>query len=213
MDFTALGLFVLASLVVGIVPGPAVLYIVARTIDQGRAAGLASVLGIAVGTLAHIAAAVLGVTAILATSATAFTFVKYAGAAYLVYLGVRKLLEPDMPVQALPAAAGTRGVMREAMLVNVLNPKTALFFLAFLPQFVQPAAGAPMLQVVLLGLLFMACCLITDSAYALTAAGASGWLRAKLAGSPSTRRAQRLLVGGTYIGLGAITAVAGRSAK
>jgi threonine/homoserine/homoserine lactone efflux protein len=221
MDLTTIGLFVAASLVVGIVPGPAVLYIVARTIDQGRAAGLASVAGVAMGTFVHIAAAMLGLSALLATSTTAFNVVKYAGAAYLVYLGIRKLLERDTADAALPAADAAhrasrprlRSVMREGALVNILNPKTAVFFLAFMPQFVRPDAGEPVVQVAVLGVLFMLSCLVTDAAYALTAAGAGGWLRARLAASPRSRRAQRWLVGGTYIGLGAVTAISGRSAR
>lgn len=219
LDLGTLGLFVAASVLVGIVPGPAVLYIVARTFDQGRTAGLASVLGVAIGSLVHIAAAVLGVSAILAASTTAFTVVKYVGAAYLIYLGVRKLLERDA-TQSAAAIAELRApamplgrIVREGILVNVLNPKTALFFLAFLPQFVRPEAGSPLLQIFLLGVMFMLVCLATDSTYALTAAGAGRWLRARLAASPRAQRTQRYLVGGTYIGLGAVTALAGRSGK
>lgn len=217
-DATTLWLFLTASLLVGVTPGPAVMFIVARTFDQGRGAGLASVAGVAIGSLVHIAAAVLGLTAILAASTTAFTVVKYLGAAYLVYLGVRKLLERSGgPADAVDAHAKrplpVARLVRDGMLVNVLNPKTALFFVAFLPQFVRPEAGAAMPQIVVLGVVFMLVCVLTDSAYALTAAGAGRWLRARLAASPGAMRAQRLLVGGTYVGLGALTAFAGRSGK
>jgi threonine/homoserine/homoserine lactone efflux protein len=218
LDLATLGLFVTASVLVGLSPGPAVLYIVARTFDQGRTAGLASVFGVAIGSLVHIAAAVLGVSAILAASTAAFTLVKYLGAAYLVFLGVRKLLERDAPsadgvsrYRAPPMPLGR--IVREGILVNVLNPKTALFFLAFLPQFVRPEAGAPLLQIFLLGVIFMLVCVVTDCGYALTAATAGRWLRDRLAASPRAVRVQRYLLGGTYIGLGAVTALAGRSPK
>jgi threonine/homoserine/homoserine lactone efflux protein len=219
LDVETLGLFITASVLVGITPGPAVLYIVARTFDQGRTAGLASVLGVAIGSLVHVAAAVLGVSALLAASTTAFNLVKYAGAAYLVYLGIRKLLERDArPAESIeqfraPPMPVAR-IVREGILVNVLNPKTALFFLAFLPQFVRTEAGAPMLQIFLLGIVFMLACILTDTAFALTAAGAGRWLRARLAAaSPGALRTQRYLLGGTYIGLGAVTALTGRAAK
>jgi threonine/homoserine/homoserine lactone efflux protein len=167
----------------------------------------------------HVAAAVLGVSALLAASTTAFNLVKYAGAAYLVYLGIRKLLERDArPAESIeqfraPPMPVAR-IVREGILVNVLNPKTALFFLAFLPQFVRTEAGAPMLQIFLLGIVFMLACILTDTAFALTAAGAGRWLRARLAAaSPGALRTQRYLLGGTYIGLGAVTALTGRAAK
>jgi len=215
-DAALLGLFIPASVLVALSPGPAVLYIVARTFDQGRAAGLASVFGVAIGSLVHIAAAVLGVSAILAASTTAFAIVKYVGAAYLVWLGVRKLLERNAAPAARVFAAAPMPlgrIVREGILVNVLNPKTALFFLAFLPQFVRPEAGAPLLQIFVLGTIFMLVCVATDSAYALTAAGAGKWLRGRLAASPRAARAQRYLIGSTYIGLGAMTALTGRVAK
>jgi threonine/homoserine/homoserine lactone efflux protein len=221
VDTTVLTVFVAASLLMGVTPGPAVLYIVTRTFDQGRAAGVASALGVAIGTLAHIAAAVLGVSALLAASTTAFNVVKYAGAAYLVYLGVRKILErsaaaPDAALHAHPRRqpAPLGKIMREAMLVNVLNPKTGLFFLAFLPQFVHSGAAlSPQGQIVILGLVFMLCCLVTDTAFALVAASAGGWLRAKLAVNPRVERGQRYVIGSIYVGLGAATALAGRLVK
>jgi threonine/homoserine/homoserine lactone efflux protein len=221
VDTTVLTVFVAASLLMGVTPGPAVLYIVARTFDQGRAAGVASALGVALGTLVHIAAAVLGVSALLAASTTAFDVVKYAGAAYLVYLGVRKFLERDATLAGATLEARGRKpraplvrILREAMLVNVLNPKTGLFFLAFLPQFVRAdALVSPHVQIALLGVIYMLCCLVTDTAYALTAASAGDWLRAKLAANPRAERGQRYLIGSIYVGLGAATALSGRVGK
>ncbi len=218
---TVLTVFVAASLLMGVTPGPAVLYIVTRTFDQGRAAGVASALGVALGTLAHIAAAVLGVSALLAASTTAFNAMKYAGAAYLVYLGVRKFLERNvMPSKAALGSHGRQApaplgrILREGMLVNVLNPKTGLFLLAFLPQFVHPeAALSPQVQIVVLGVVYMLCCLFTDTGYALVAASAGGWLRAKLAANPRVERGQRYVIGSIYVGLGAATAFAGRLVK
>ena len=153
-----------------VVPGPAVVYVVARSIHQGRRAGLASVVGIHVGTLVHIAAATLGLSALIASSAVAFTAVKIAGAVYLVGLGLWTLFsrraEPDV---ALGGERNLRRAFAQGILVNFLNPKTALFFLAFLPQFVDPDAPHPALQIAFLGFLFALLGLVTDSTWALAA--------------------------------------------
>jgi threonine/homoserine/homoserine lactone efflux protein len=198
-DLAALGLFVVAALVLLLTPGPAVLYIVARSLEQGRRAGLVSVLGVHAGTLVHALAATAGVSALLAASATAFSVVKYAGAAYLVYLGVRRLLD-RRPVLTT-RHAGARDLRRafiDGVVVNVLNPKTALFFLAFLPQFVDVARGAVGAQILGLGLLFVLLGVLTDGGYALTAGAAAQWLRAR----PRFLSGERWVSGGMYIGLG-----------
>ena len=182
-----------------VTPGPAVLYIVARNLGQGRRAGLVSTLGIHVGTLVHIAAAAAGLSALLVASATAFSVVKYLGAAYLVYLGVRRLLEPS-PASGLPEG-GRRSLGRiflQGVVVNLLNPKTALLFLAFLPQFVDISRGAVAAQIVFLGLLFVALALVSDGLYAIGAGTARGWLRA----SPRILAGERYVAGSVYIGLG-----------
>ena len=187
-------------------PGPAVVYVVARSIHQGRRAGLASVVGIHVGTLVHIAAATLGLSALIASSAVAFTAVKIAGAVYLVGLGLWTLLsrraEPEV---ALGGERNLRRAFAQGILVNVLNPKTALFFLAFLPQFVDPDAPHPALQIAFLGLLFALLGLVTDSTWALAAGTAGGVLRR----SRRFARVQRYVTGTVYVGLGVATAMAG----
>ena len=142
----AIGLFVVAALALLLVPGPAVIYVVARSIHQGRRAGLVSVLGIHVGTLAHIAAATLGLSALVVSSAVAFTAVKIAGAAYLIGLGLWTLFSGRAETEvALGGERNLRRAFAQGIVVNVLNPKTALFFLAFLPQFVDPNAPHPAL--------------------------------------------------------------------
>ncbi|MDH4338839.1 MAG: LysE family translocator [Thermoleophilia bacterium] len=205
-DPPAIGLFVVAALALLLVPGPAVLYIVARSIHEGRRAGLASVLGIHVGTLVHIAAATLGLSALIASSAVAFTAVKIAGAVYLVGLGLWTLFsrraEPEV---ALGGGRNLRRAFAQGIVVNVLNPKTALFFLAFLPQFVDPNAPHPAVQIAFLGVLFALLGLITDSTWALAAGSAGGVLRR----SRRFLRAQRYVTGTVYVGLGVATALAG----
>ena len=205
-DAPAIGLFVVAALALLLVPGPAVLYVVARSIHEGRRAGLASVVGIHVGTLVHIAAATLGLSALIASSAAAFTAVKIAGAVYLVGLGLWTLLsrraEPDV---ALGGERNLRRAFAQGIVVNVLNPKTALFFLAFLPQFVDPNAPHPALQIAFLGFLFALLGLVTDSTWALAAGTAGGVLRR----SRRFLRTQRYVTGTVYIGLGVATALAG----
>jgi threonine/homoserine/homoserine lactone efflux protein len=205
-----LGIFLLAALVLLLTPGPAVLYIVARSIDQGRRAGLVSTLGVHVGTLVHIGAAAAGLSALLAASATAFGAVKYLGAAYLVYLGVRRLL--DRAPAAVTGRVGGRHLRRaflDGVVVNVLNPKTALFFLAFLPQFVDLSRGRVGAQILGLGALFVALGLVTDGCYALTAGTAARWLRS----NPGFLAGGRWVSGGMYIGLGLAAALSSGSRK
>jgi len=204
----SLAVFVVAALALLIVPGPAVLYIVARSIHQGRRAGLASVLGIHVGTLVHIAAATVGLSALIVSSAVAFTAVKIAGAVYLVGLGLWTLFSrsPETEI-ALGGERRLRRVFAQGIVVNVLNPKTALFFLAFLPQFVDPDAAYPALQIAFLGLLFALLGLVTDSIWALAAGTAGGVLRR----SRRFTTAQRYVTGSVYVGLGVATALAGGS--
>lgn len=206
---TTFALFAAATIVLLVVPGPAVLYIVTRSVAQGRGAGLVSVLGVHTGSLVHVTFAAVGVSALLYASATAFTAVRYAGAAYLVYLGLRKLLgreaASDEPVEA-PAAPRAR-LYAQGVVVNVLNPKTAIFFLAFLPQFVNPGRGPVALQVVVLGTCFIALGIVSDGSYALLASALAGRLRR----TPRARRALDRSSGVMLLGLGAYAAFAGRA--
>jgi len=204
-DLTHLPLFLLASAILLLTPGPAVLYIIARSVDHGRRAGLVSVCGIEVGNFMHVLAATLGLSALLLSSALAFTIVKYLGAAYLVYLGLRKLLTR----QAVQAASSRQPqrlgqIFSQGVVVATLNPKTALFFVAFLPQFVDPSGGAITEQLLVLGCIFILLALISDSMYALVAATVGQWLK----GSRSVVRAERYVVGSVYIGLGVTAALA-----
>jgi threonine/homoserine/homoserine lactone efflux protein len=205
---TTIGLFCLAALALLLTPGPAVLYVVARSLSQGRRAGLVSILGLSLGGLCHVLAAVVGLSALLASSALAFSILKYLGAAYLIYLGLRKLRRAEAPPDDAPLAPQPlRQIFAQGIVVNVLNPKTALFFLAFLPQFVELEAGPVATQTLFLGLLFISLGLITDSMYALLAGTLGVWLKGR-----SRHRLQgagRYLSGGVYIGLGVATALGG----
>jgi threonine/homoserine/homoserine lactone efflux protein len=202
-DPTNLGLFALAALALLLIPGPSVLYVVTQSAEQGRVAGLASVAGIHAGTLVHVAAAAAGISALVLASAVAFTTVKLAGAAYLIYVGIRRLLDRSPEADVEPRRAPLRALFFRGALVNVLNPKTALFFLAFLPQFVDTARGGVWFQVVVLGVLFIALGLISDSLYALAGGYIGGLLRRR-------RTAMRYASGTIYIGLGAVAALAKR---
>jgi threonine/homoserine/homoserine lactone efflux protein len=202
-EFASLGLFIAAALVLLLTPGPAVLYIVARSIDQGRRAGLVSMLGVHAGTLVHVAAAAAGLSALLAASAMAFSVVKYLGATYLIFLGVRRLLDRTTSVASpRPERPRLRRAFLDGVVVNVLNPKTALFFLAFLPQFVITARGDVGAQILGLGLLFGGLGVITDGLYAVGAGTAAQWLR----GNPRFVRSERWVSGSMYIGLGVAAA-------
>ncbi len=207
-DASTLALFAAAALALIVIPGPAVLYIVAQGIDRGRLAGVVSALGVATGGLLHVLAAAVGISSLVVSSATAFSIVKYAGAAYLIVLGLRRLLGPDDdPGEPTGRPARTLGrTYRQGVVVNALNPKTALFFLAFLPQFVDPEAGSVPLQVTVLGLLFVSIAVVSDCAWGLAAGTAAGWLRERR----GVLRAQRLTSGGVMVGLGVAAALTGR---
>jgi threonine/homoserine/homoserine lactone efflux protein len=204
---TTLALFAASALALIVIPGPAVLYVVTQSVHRGRRAGVLSAAGVANGSLVHVTAAAIGLSALLLESALAFEVVKVVGAAYLVYLGVRRLLGRDgLAVEGSPDDRPLAHVYRQGVVVNVLNPKTALFFVAFLPQFVDPGRGSAWLQVVVLGLTWTVLALLSDTVWALAAGTASRWLR----GNARARRAERYASGGVLFGLGALTAVARR---
>jgi threonine/homoserine/homoserine lactone efflux protein len=204
---SALELFAVAALALIVIPGPAVLYIVSQSVGHGRKSGLAAVAGVEIGAFVHVAGASLGVSAIIASSATAFSALKLAGGAYLVVLGVKRLRERDpadggegVPTKLRPL----RATFRQGMIVSALNPKTALFFLAFLPQFVDPERGHAALQAGVLGVLFVAIATVSDSTWAL----GSGSFATLLRRSARARRIERYASGGILIGLGALATLA-----
>ena len=212
IDTSHLALFLTASLTILIMPGPAILYIVARSIGQGRLAGFMSVAGVGFGAAIHAAAAALGLSALLMSSATAFSIVKYAGAGYLFYLGIKKLTTKpvfsEMEIEAQPAI-DLRKVFAEATVVEVLNPKTALFFFAFLPQFVNVSLGHVALQMIIFGLTFSLMGMMTDSIWALAAGTAGRTLKAH----PKFIHGEKYLAGVTYLALGTLAAVSGNHKK
>jgi len=210
LDWPRLSLFISVTLLLVFMPGPNTLYIIARSIQQGRRAGIVSSLGVQVGSLVHIAAAALGLSALLLSSALAFSVVKYAGAAYLIYLGVKTLLTKEKlePTQAVRKATLGR-VFFQGVVVNLLNPKTSLFFFAFLPQFIEPARGRVAVQIIFLGSVLILLGALSDCVYALAAGSVGNWLRGNL----KFLRAQRYFAGSVYIGLGAATALGGAHKK
>ncbi|MEV7967328.1 LysE family translocator [Sphaerisporangium sp. NPDC088356] len=195
-------IFSLASIALVVVPGPNNLYITARGISQGRAAAVASAVGVETGTLVHIAAAAAGLSYLIARSAAAFAVVKWAGAAYLVYLGIRTLTSGREATARTATGQPLHRIFLEGVVVNVLNPKVILFFLAFLPQFVDPAAGSPALQIVVLGMTLLLLGLASDMVYAVGAGTLSRLLRGR-------QKPLRYFSGCVYLGLGVATALAG----
>jgi threonine/homoserine/homoserine lactone efflux protein len=206
---STLGLFALAAIALLLVPGPSVLYVITRSVDQGRKAGLVSVLGLHTASIIHVTAAATGLSAVLLASATAFQLVKLAGAAYLVVLGVNKLLGRGAHERVGLAPASLRRIYGQGFVVNLLNPKTALFFVAFLPQFVKPERGPVAVQVCVLGLLFITLGLLSDSTYAVVAGTLAPRLRRRRADAVS--RPERA-TGLVYIGLGIVAATTARPA-
>lgn len=200
--------FFAAALVVLVIPGPGVLYAVSRSAAQGYRAGLASVVGLSLGALVHAVAAAIGLSAILLTSATAFGIVKLLGAGYLIYLGLRMILSKggtrDENGTTDPVAL--KRLLFDGIVISMFNPKIAVFFLAFLPQFVDPALGSVPLQLLLLGLLYSGLALVTDGTYALLAGGLRQWISGRFMRGPIPR----YVCGSLYIGLGLHAAFAGR---
>lgn len=203
---TTIGLFALASLALAVVPGPAVTYVVTQSVDKGRRAGLASAAGVASGGLVQVAAATAGLSALIASSATAFTVLKLAGAAYLLAVGIRRILERD-DAASEPRPAPLREIWAQGVVVNVLNPKTALFLVAFLPQFVDPHRGAVWTQVAFLGCLFALVAFSSDVTYALISDALSTRLRRGM----RAVRVQRYVTGSIFVALGVAAALAHRS--
>lgn len=198
--------FLGAAALFALLPGPGVLYVLARSLRGGRADGVRSVVGNGIGASVHVVAAAFGLSAVIATSATAFTVVKLAGAAYLVYLGVRALVD-RAPVQLAAGGGSGRGALGQGIVVEALNPKTALFFLAFLPHFVHPDQAPAALVFVVLGMVVVAMTVAVDLVVAVFA----GALSARLMGDPRWRVRERVASGLTMIGLGGALAVAERS--
>lgn len=205
---STLGLFAIAALALLVIPGPSVLYIVTRSVEQGRRAGLISVLGIHSATLVHITAAATGLSALLLASATLFDAVKLAGAAYLIILGVSRLVKRVAPAQREVERASLRRVYGQGFVVNLLNPKTALFFVAFFPQFVSDGHGPVVVQILVLGAVFVVLGLLSDSTYALI----SGTLAMRLRARAMARGPRRQWSGLVLIGLGVFAATTRRPA-
>ncbi|MBA2555045.1 MAG: LysE family translocator [Geodermatophilaceae bacterium] len=196
--------FVVATLALLLIPGPSVLYVLARTVEHGRSAGLHAVLGVETGALLHVVAAATGLAALLASSEIAFSILRCTGCGYLLYLGARQLRRVKAYAAIpTPATSGSRRrLILDGMLVDLLNPKTALFFVAFLPQFVDPAQGSAASQIVVLGLSFVALAAFCDAAYAVAAGGLARRIRSS---SPAQRRVDKT-AGGLYVGLAGLTA-------
>jgi threonine/homoserine/homoserine lactone efflux protein len=197
--------FILAAVAVLVVPGPAVLYITARSASQGRAAGLVSVFAIETANFIQAVAAALGLSALLLSSALAFEVVKYLGAAYLIYLGIRKLFFSESEAEGEIKVETLSRIYWQGLAINLLNPKTALFFLAFLPQFVDPARGNVIAQNLLLGMIFVGLAIVTDSMYALVVSSFAD----RLKGNQRFQTGGRYFAGLVYVGLGITTALTG----
>ncbi|MFT5195189.1 MAG: threonine/homoserine/homoserine lactone efflux protein [Candidatus Promineifilaceae bacterium] len=208
-ETSALLIFITAAVSLLIIPGPAVTFIIARTVEHGRMAGFISELGILTASLIHTLLAAFGLSALLLQSAVAFSVVKYAGAAYLIFMGIQSLRSTPVaidPQNIEPASLPT--IYRQGFVVNLFNPKGILFFFAFLPQFVAPERGNPTFQIVVLGLIFVGLALISDSTYMFLA----GAVRNALSGNLKVARFQKNFAGVIYIVLGLSTAFTGSRA-
>jgi threonine/homoserine/homoserine lactone efflux protein len=200
-------LFALASVLLVVVPGPNVIYIVTRGIDQGRQAAVASVLGVQSSMFIHVGAAAVGLTALLASSEIMFNIVRFAGAGYLVWLGIRNIMAPvsDLEIGNVRGRPHYRRIFQQGVAVNLLNPKVALFCLALLPQFVDPARGNTAVQIVILGCVMITVGLISDTTYALLSGGIGEWLKSR----QRVARQRQRFSGVVYLCLGALAALTG----
>ncbi len=213
MELSILSLFIVSSIFLITVPGPSVFYVIARSIDQGKNVGFVSVLGVATGSMIHILAAAFGISALLMASSFAFNLVKYLGAAYLIYLGLKTLFfskgKEEVSSTTKVEHKGLKKVFYESIIVEALNPKVALFFLALFPQFIVPSAGAVPMQFLLLGSIFITIGILSDGIYVLLASGIRSWI----VGSSLRIKIQEWLTGGTYIVLGIAATFANASQK
>ena len=199
-DINAIVTFAIASLALLLIPGPAVIYVLNRSVSDGREAGLAAVAGLELGNLVHVIAASVGLSAVLATSATAFNVVKWLGAGYLIFVGLRTLATRPQMIESLSTSVSRRRSFLQGIVVNALNPKVALFFLSYLPQFIDADNGAAWSQALILGIIFVAIGCLTDGTYALAASA----LRSVLVNGRSLPFIQRYVAGSVFIGLGLI---------
>lgn len=201
--------FSLAAMLLVVVPGPNLVYIITRGIDQGRRAAIISAFGVETAMLFHIGAAVLGLSALVASSELVFNLVKYAGAAYLIWMGISNVRArpTDLQVPEAKRAASMRRMFLQGVIINVLNPKVGLFFLAFLPQFVDAGRGDSTGQILILGGIFLTIATISDLLYAL----ASGWIGTWLETRAAVARQRERFSGVVYILLGVVAALSGSS--
>lgn len=197
-DINAIVTFAIASLALLLIPGPAVIYVLNRSVSDGREAGLAAVAGLELGNLVHVIAASVGLSAVLATSATAFNVVKWLGAGYLIFVGLRTLATRPQMIESLSTSVSRRRSFLQGIVVNTLNPKVALFFLSYLPQVIDADNGAAWSQALILGIIFVAIGCLTDGTYALAASA----LRSVLVNGRSLPFIQRYVAGSVFIGLG-----------
>jgi threonine/homoserine/homoserine lactone efflux protein len=202
LSLSTIATFALASIAILVIPGPAVLYILNRSVSDGRRVGLAAVAGVELGTFVHALAATAGLSAVLASSAAAFNTVKWLGAAYLIFIGVRTLMTQPAAMTTDRAGVSPQRAFHQGVVVNVLNPKVALFFLSFLPQFIHPDRGHSTLQAFILGLEFVAIAFVSDGLYAIVASE----LRDVLMRGRSLPFVQRYVAGTVLIGLGVVAA-------
>lgn len=205
-DGTTLLIVAVASLALVVIPGPAVIYILTRSVSQGRNAGLVSAVGVNLGSSIHVLAAVAGLTVLLANSATAYTVVKWTGVAYLAWIGIRTLMADDATF-AKPQLEETalRRIFIQGVLVNMLNPKVAIFFIAFLPQFVDSSAPNATMQTLVLGMTLVSIGLVSDAIYALAGGSIGDVLRRRR----SAVKATRIAAGSVYLALAGVAAITG----
>lgn len=205
-DLSSVVTFAVASLALLLIPGPAVIYVLNRSVSDGREIGFAAVAGLELGNMMHVIAASAGLSAVLATSATAFNAVKWLGAGYLVFVGLRTLLVAPRAVEGdLPTTTRSRA-FRQGVIVNTLNPKVALFFLSYLPQFIDPDNGAAWSQSLVLGSIFVAIGCLTDGTYAFTASA----LRQVLVSGRTLPFVQRYVAGTVFVALGVMASTTSR---
>ena len=209
-DSSVLLIFVGAATIILFPPGPAVLYLIAKSIDQGPRAGIISVVGIALGSSTHVIAAAFGLSALLLSSEPAYNIVRLLGAGYLIYLGVQKILARNAgKEQDKPQERKSNNILIESTMVGILNPKAALFFLAFATQFINTTSGSAVMQINILGLIWILMGAVVGIIYSLLAASLRSWLPAK----EKILRSSRFISGGIYIVLGIAAAISGPSRR